>query len=137
MTSADTGPSDSDVTQGALRRSTDDRVLGGVCGGLGRYFNVDPVWLRLGFVVFTLAGGAGILFYLIAWIVIPAQKAGEVITPRQGRDSALAPMIAGLFLVGLGVVLLVKAYVPWFSDIIWPMTLVAAGIGLIFLGSRK
>ena len=55
-----------------LRRSSSDRILFGVCGGLGDYFGVDPVWFRLLFVLFGLPGGVpGILLYLICLIVIP------------------------------------------------------------------
>lgn len=54
-----------------LYRSGKERVLGGVCGGLGEYFNVDPAIIRLLWVLFALAYGTGILFYIIAWIIIP------------------------------------------------------------------
>jgi len=54
-----------------LMRTQDDRMLGGVCGGLARYFDIDPVLVRLAFVLFTLAGGAGPLAYLILLIVMP------------------------------------------------------------------
>jgi phage shock protein C len=55
-----------------LHRSRTDYSLGGVCGGLGEYFGIDPVWFRLGFVIAALPGGVpGILLYLICWIVIP------------------------------------------------------------------
>ncbi len=55
-----------------LRRSREDRVIGGVCGGLGAYFNVDPVWFRLGFVLTAIPGGIpGILLYLAFWLVMP------------------------------------------------------------------
>lgn len=54
-----------------LYRSGKDRVLGGVCGGIGEYLNVDPVAIRLLWVLFALAGGAGLLFYIIAWFIIP------------------------------------------------------------------
>ena len=54
-----------------LYRSNKDKILGGVCGGLGEYFNVDPVIIRLLWVVFSLAYGSGLLAYLIAWIIIP------------------------------------------------------------------
>ena len=57
-----------------LYRSKKNRVLGGVCGGIGEYFGVDPVLIRLLWVVFTLMGGAGILAYIIAWIIIPEEK---------------------------------------------------------------
>ena len=54
-----------------LYRSGRDRILGGVCGGLGEYFDVDPVLVRLAWVLFSLIYGAGILVYIIAWIIIP------------------------------------------------------------------
>ena len=56
---------------GRLYRSGSERILGGVCGGLGEYLGIDPVLIRLGWVVFSLFYGAGILAYLIAWIIIP------------------------------------------------------------------
>jgi phage shock protein C len=62
MSDVETGPPAIDGRpQPKLRRSVDDKVVAGVCGGLGSYFNTDPIWFRLAFVVVTLAGGAGIL----------------------------------------------------------------------------
>lgn len=55
-----------------IYRSAKDRMLGGVCGGIGEYFDVDPTIVRLVAVVFALSG-AGILAYIIAWIIIPEQ----------------------------------------------------------------
>jgi phage shock protein PspC (stress-responsive transcriptional regulator) len=57
-----------------IYRDPDNRILGGVCGGLGAYFNIDPLVFRLLFVVITLAGGAGVLLYIIFWIVVPEAK---------------------------------------------------------------
>jgi phage shock protein PspC (stress-responsive transcriptional regulator) len=55
-----------------LYRSGENRILGGVCGGIGEYFNVDPTIVRLIWVLLTIASfGSGILFYLIAWFIIP------------------------------------------------------------------
>jgi phage shock protein C len=54
-----------------LYRSETDRMIAGVCGGLAEYLDVDPVLVRLAMVLFTLAGGSGILVYLIAWIIMP------------------------------------------------------------------
>ncbi len=54
-----------------LFRDPDDAVLGGVCSGLGYYFNLDPVWLRLGFVIALFFAGSGPLLYIILWIVLP------------------------------------------------------------------
>jgi len=55
-----------------IYRSTKNRMLGGVCGGIGEYFEVDPTIIRLIAVVVALSG-AGILAYIIAWIIIPDQ----------------------------------------------------------------
>jgi phage shock protein C len=54
-----------------LYKSATDKKLDGVCAGIGEYFNVDPTLIRLGWVVLTLCGGAGVLAYIIAAIVMP------------------------------------------------------------------
>ncbi len=54
-----------------LYRSRTDRQLAGVCGGLGEYFGVDPTIVRLIFIVLALAGGPGLLLYIILALVIP------------------------------------------------------------------
>jgi phage shock protein C len=54
-----------------LYRSNKNRILGGVCSGLGDYLGIDPVIVRLVWALFALMGGSGILAYLIAWIIIP------------------------------------------------------------------
>jgi phage shock protein C len=57
----------------ALRRSRGDRVLAGVCGGLGEFFGISPIWFRLAFLIALIPGGIpGILIYLILWIIIPS-----------------------------------------------------------------
>ena len=56
-----------------LYRSTKDRVIGGVCGGLGDYLNIDPVLLRVLWAVMFFAGGMGLLAYIIAWIIMPEE----------------------------------------------------------------
>ncbi|MBU2100350.1 PspC domain-containing protein [Candidatus Micrarchaeota archaeon] len=60
-----------------LYRSGKEKILGGVCGGIAEYFNVDPVLIRIIWVAFALAGGSGILAYLIAWIIIPRNPKHE------------------------------------------------------------
>lgn len=138
MTQLDTGPPAVEgIPQTRLRRSTEDRVIAGVCGGLGRYFNTDPVWFRLGFVVVTLAGGAGILIYLISWLVIPEAGKGDVLVGRADAMGSQGPMIAGIALVGIGLMLLVNTLVPWFDRVMWPLAVIAAGAGMLYLGSRR
>ena len=57
-----------------LHRSKKEGMIGGVCAGLGKYFKFDPVIIRLIFVAIILAGGSGILVYIILWIVVPQEK---------------------------------------------------------------
>lgn len=58
----------------ALRRSRSDRVVAGVCGGLGAFFGIDPVWFRLGFLLALLPGGIpGLLPYAVLWIIMPSE----------------------------------------------------------------
>ena len=56
-----------------LIRSTTDRKLAGVCGGIGKYFGVDPTMVRIGWVVFCLLGGSGVLAYFLCALIIPEE----------------------------------------------------------------
>ena len=58
-----------------LYKSRNDKMLGGVCGGIAEYFDIDPTLVRLGWVLFCALGGSGILAYIVAAIVIPEQPA--------------------------------------------------------------
>ena len=57
--------------QKRLYRSTTDKMIAGVCGGLAEYFGIDPVIVRVAAVVLLLAGSAGLWAYVILWIVVP------------------------------------------------------------------
>ena len=57
-----------------LYRDPFNRVIGGVCSGLGYYFRVDPIWFRLAFVLALILFGTGILLYLILWIILPPAR---------------------------------------------------------------
>ena len=54
-----------------LYRSGKEKILGGVCGGIAEYFNVDPTIIRILWVLFVFGFGSGILAYIIAWIIVP------------------------------------------------------------------
>lgn len=130
-------PTVSRTAEARLRRSADDKMVAGVCGGLGSYFNTDPVWFRLAFVVVTLAGGAGILIYLVAWLVIPEGTTGDDLSGPGSNLGEKGPLVAGIALVGIGLVLLLNALVPWFDRVMWPLAIIAGGVGLLFIGSRR
>jgi phage shock protein C len=62
------------VRGAALRRSRTNRIVAGVCGGLGHFFGVDPFWFRLGFLIAILPGGVpGLAAYLIMWLIVPPE----------------------------------------------------------------
>jgi phage shock protein PspC (stress-responsive transcriptional regulator) len=65
-----------------LYRSRTNRMVAGVCGGLGEYFSIDPTLVRLAIVFFSLWWGGGLLVYLIAWFVIPEGPEAVMEEPR-------------------------------------------------------
>jgi phage shock protein C len=133
-----------------LERSRDDRVISGVAAGIARYLGVDPVVVRLTFVVLALAGGGGVFAYLVAWLIVPEALPADGPPPppdgvwedpgRQqvsaGRTYRTEPsVLVGLVLVALGAGLLIERIVPGFS---WrfagPALLVALGVLLVSRG---
>lgn len=143
-----------------LYRSSADRMLGGVCAGLGQYLGLDPIFIRIFFVLLTIGGGAGVLIYILLWILIPEAEAGQIgsaETIRAGTESIKqraqtlgadmrtslaggnpqAALIVGVALVLLGLIFLGQnlqpAWLRWLSaDLIWPVLLIAAGAALLW-----
>ncbi|MFP4025920.1 MAG: PspC domain-containing protein [Thiohalospira sp.] len=70
-----------------LYRDPDNRVLGGVCGGLGAYFNIDPIVFRIIFILIFFGMGSGLIIYIILWIVIP-----EALTTAQKLEMRGEPV---------------------------------------------
>jgi len=62
------------MMKGKLYRSEKDRMLGGVCGGLGEYFSIDSTIVRLIFALIVIYGGSGLILYIILWIVVPSES---------------------------------------------------------------
>ena len=55
-----------------LRRSQNDRIIAGICGGIGEFFGLNPWWFRIGFIIASIPGGIpGIVMYTLAWVIIP------------------------------------------------------------------
>ena len=73
-----------------FRRGT-DRILGGVCSGLAEGLRIDPLWVRLGFVLLAFLQGVGLLIYIVLWLVMPEQVEGQDGT-RSGFDSMSADL---------------------------------------------
>ena len=120
-----------------LYRSTMNRLLGGVCGGLGEYFDVDPVLIRIVVVLLMLAPGIGVWAYLAAWIIIPKRSVGlapESAAPSPGSWPKYLP---GLVMVMLGALLLIRQHWYWFGwHELWPVVLIVIGVAVIVRGSH-
>ena len=86
-----------------LVRTDDGRWLGGVCAGLGRYFDINPLVYRIAFAALALAGGTGVLLYIAAWLVIPGERSEESVaveTLRRHRDRPWLLLGVGLLSFG-------------------------------------
>ncbi len=134
-----------------LMRSEKEKLFAGVCGGLGIYLGVDPVLVRLAFVLLTFTGGIGVLLYFVLMIVMPSeadagQSQGGVIEKNldemgstihsgvnHARQHPRGPVIAAGLLIVLGVYLLLSNFgIPFLgSPIIWALVLIGVGIYLI------
>lgn len=141
-------------------RSRTDRVLFGVCGGLGKYFNIDPILFRLFFVFLLFSNGAGVLLYLVMVLVTQEEPgrspqksdlqsevneladkiekkaeelSGEINIDK--KDSSSGRDILGYLIVLFGVFLLLRNMFPMFwidSDMIFALAIIAIGIVIAF-----
>jgi len=134
-------------------------MIAGVCGGLAEYFSIDPVLVRLLFVLAFFLQGMGLLAYIILWVVVPQQKddgtvadaevppipnesgspeekaarSAEAETRKQKRSK-----VGGYLLIGIGAFFLADNFMPWFSfGDYWPVILIAVGGGLLYKAAVK
>ena len=116
-----------------LERSRSDRKLAGVCGGLARYFDIHPAVYRVGFVVLTLLGGAGILIYLAAALVMPdeGQEDSFATAALRNRRDRPWPLI-GLGLVAVALVTLLSRATLWPHGDAW-IPLLIAGAAILWI----
>lgn len=140
-----------------LYRSETNKVFGGVAGGLGEYFGIDPVLIRLLFIIFTLLHGSGLILYFILWLILPTYSSintsqdtneifqnnlqevkGEVrnFSQRVGvSNQSKAGSWAGTLLIIFGIIILLDNYGFHFwltFEKIWPLLLIIAGLILVF-----
>lgn len=135
--------------QKRLRRSTEDRMLGGVCGGLAEFFEVDSNLVRLAFLLLALFTGTGVVLYLLLWLILPEEGKEELHRDRWGRikwelrerarELGEANWWLGVGLVAAGVVLLLRnlGLFSWFQwRLVWPALLILAG-GWLLVQRRR
>ena len=128
-----------------LYKSDKDKVFEGVCGGIGEYLNVDPVIVRLLWVVLVVFGGTGVIAYLIAMLIIP--KRHENVDEENSPESTIKPetysdRFWGIILVIAGILLLFGVIGPIagifagitlaMGHVLWPVLIIGLGLYLYF-----
>jgi phage shock protein PspC (stress-responsive transcriptional regulator) len=120
-----------------LERRGEQRLLGGVAGGLADHFGVDPAWFRIAFLVLALFGGGGLFLYALGWLLIPERGAPESAASALTKDIGIRKLGA-IVLIGIG--LLVLAGPTWMplveagyldSSLGWAFVLVVIGFALL------
>jgi phage shock protein PspC (stress-responsive transcriptional regulator) len=138
LTDQDTRTPEIEEQKARLRRSPDDKVFGGVCGGLGEYFGIDPVWFRVAFVALVFAGaGGGLILYIIAMIAIPEREPGEPPATASKHSGTQGTIIVGAVLIAIGGIALLNLAIPWIDNLFWPGVLIALGAALLWGGGSR
>jgi phage shock protein C len=139
----ETGPSGPEPTPPVgggprvVRRSRSEKVVAGVCGGVGRYLGVDPVLLRIAFIILALANGLGVIAYVVAWVAIPEERPGQPLAPAPEGRRETGRLVLGGSLVVLGLVLLLDRLAPNLDELFWPLAVVAVGVAVMLVGLRR
>lgn len=135
-----------------LVRSESERIIAGVCGGVAAYLGVDPVLVRLAFLLLIPAGGVGVPLYLILMIIMPSESdvdlthaqaveknldnLGETVSSgvERARQHPQGPLYAAILLIGMGIYFLLEN-LGWISgSVFWPLALIL--LGVFFLVQR-
>ena len=138
-----------------LYRSVNDRMLGGVCGGLGDYLGIDPTFIRIFFFLIFFGGGAGFWIYLLLWILIPEvdsevtkdfgdrmRSIGDDFAQAVSRPHPKSGLIIGGGLILIGIFWFLEqlniSWLWWWDfDVLWPLLLVIAGVVLLYRWFRE
>ncbi|MCR4418024.1 MAG: PspC domain-containing protein [Ignavibacteria bacterium] len=138
-----------------LYRSRQNKIIGGVCGGIGKYFDIDPVLIRLLFVLITLFNGAGLILYIILLIILPLEPFNpdefEIKDFTEIPDEKLAntpsdfndrkektKKIFGIILLIIGTLLFLENFINILDfEIIAPLIMILIGLYLIYDSIKK
>lgn len=148
-----------------LYRRRKDKVFGGIASGLGQYLDIDPIIVRIIFVLITIFHGVGLLVYIIMWIVMPEepienlyQAMNEPINKDESNSdsttsdfsefnakfnemttsSSNSRTIVGALLIGIGFIFLLERFIPTFDfELILALGLILLGVGLTFNFFKK
>ena len=126
----DNTPDRLQILRGRLTRSNDDRIIAGLAAGIGLRLGIPIVFARAAFVALTLAGGFGIICYLVGWLTTPDEREyGSMIEADNPPSTAQK---FGLALIFYAQLVALQALGLWFGAIVWPAILVIFGAALIW-----
>lgn len=117
-----------------LYRSRDSSIIAGVCGGMGEYFNIDPVIVRIIFILMMLPYGIGLLIYIFCWITVPLRPDTMEVEQVETIDrKQMRKYLPGLVLILVGLIFLLSRLWDWISfAFLWPLALIILGAYLIY-----
>lgn len=136
-TGSEPGPTGPRVTRdevrdlGRLRRSRTDRKVSGVAGGIARHLDIDPLLVRVAFVILTFFGGGGLILYGVAWVLVPEEDTGDTVIRTEEGVRTAALIIAGV----LAVASVIGDSVGG-MDFPWPLMVVGLVLLVVF-GSKQ
>ena len=124
MTGNNTNPNSSTT----LRRSADEKIFAGVCGGLGEHFDINAWWFRWAFIILAFFGFAGFALYVLAWLLIPRSDGTESVAGGwfEDLDMSDAGTLFGVVLIGVAAVIIATTVFDVSGAIV-----IAAGLGLV------
>jgi phage shock protein C len=138
------------MSENKLRRSAKNKVLGGLCGGLGEYFNIDPTIIRLVLILATFWIGIPLIIaYLIGLIIVSvSEQKGEVVIEepvtteqkdvkvKESNATSRSHLVWGWLIIGVGVIILIESlgYFNRIREYVFPGALIAAGIWVLVKG---
>ena len=141
-----------------LYKVKENKVFAGVCGGIAEYFNIDPVIIRIVWVMVSLAYGFGVIAYIIAAIIIPEKKSDQFGNLDQDTadfesdssfssgfpkrnysfDPEKSRLVIGATVIGIGLMLLLKQFFHWFDfKVILALGIIVAGVFVLYKGGRN
>lgn len=144
--------------QKKLYRSKKEKMVAGVAGGLGQYFDVDPVLIRVLFVITVFMSGTGVIAYILLWIITPVEpslayemtssasdenpSAENVtdahFTEEKVKDTSKKRLFAGVALILIGMIFLANNIIPNFDFIdILPLILIGLGASILLSNERR
>jgi phage shock protein PspC (stress-responsive transcriptional regulator) len=124
-----------------MERSSDDRIIAGVCAGAARYLNVDPIVVRVVLAVLTVAGFAGVILYVAAWILLPSDDEDKSLAAewfkldRNEEQVRVAGLIGAVILAALSIV--GNSSWAWWGDSPWWLVPVALVFYLLWVRPRR